>query len=42
MKLKNLFKLLLIITFTITPASALKQETLKDEMGNKINTILLV
>lgn len=42
MKLKNLFKLLLIITFTITSASALKQETLKDEMGNKINTILLV
>lgn len=42
MKIKNLFKILLLITFTITSASALKKDTLKDEMGNKINNILLV
>jgi len=42
MKLKNLFKILLLITFAITSASALKKETIKEEMGNKINTILLI
>ncbi len=42
MKVKNLFKILLLITFAITSASALKKETLKNEMESKINTILLV
>lgn len=42
MKVKKLFKILLLITFAITSASALKKETLKNEMESKINTILLV
>ena len=42
MEFKNLFKILLLITFAITSASALKKDTLKEEMGKKINNILLV
>lgn len=42
MRLKNIFKILLLITFAITSANALKKDNLKEEMGNKINAILLV
>ena len=42
MRFKNLFKILLLITFTFTSANALKKDTIKEEMGSKINEILLV
>jgi len=42
MRFKNLFKILLLITFAFTSANALKKDTIKEEMGSKINEILLV
>lgn len=42
MILKNLLKILLLITFALTTANALKKDTIKEEMNNKINNILLV
>ena len=40
MKLKNIFKILLLITITITSANALKQDEIKIVMPKKIDTIL--
>ncbi|MBP9490148.1 MAG: ABC transporter substrate-binding protein [Aliarcobacter sp.] len=40
MKLKNIFKILLLITITITSANALKQDEIKIVMTKKIDTIL--
>lgn len=40
MKLKNIFKILLLITITITSANALKQDEIKVVMTKKIDTIL--
>ena len=42
MILKNLLKILLLITFALTTANALKKDNIKEEMNNKINNILLV
>ena len=40
MKLKNIFKILLLITITITSANALKQDEIQSVMTKKIDTIL--
>lgn len=40
MKLRNIFKILLLITITITSANALKQDEIKVVMTKKIDTIL--
>ena len=40
MKFKNIFKILLLITITITSANALKQDEIKVVMTKKIDTIL--
>ena len=42
MKLKNFFKILLAITFTITSANALKQDEIKERMTKKIDNVLIV
>ena len=42
MIIKNLLKILLLVTFALTTANALKKDNIKEEMNNKINNILLV
>ena len=42
MRLKNFFKILLAVTFTITSANALKQDEIKEQMTKKIDDVLVV
>ena len=42
MRLKNFFKILLAVTFTITSANALKQNEIKEQMTKKIDDVLVV
>ena len=42
MRLKNFFKILLAVTFTITSANALKQDEIKEQMKKKIDDVLVV
>ena len=42
MKLKNLFKILFLITFAITSASAMKQDEIQTVMTKKIDNVLTI
>ena len=42
MKLKNLFKILLLVGFIITSANALKQDEIEDTMTKKIDNVLMI
>ncbi len=42
MKLNNFLKILLLVVFTITSASALKQDEIKEQMTKKIDNVLVV
>ena len=42
MKLKNLFKVLLLVLFTITSANAMKQDEIQSVMTKKIDSVLTI
>lgn len=42
MKLKNLFKVLLVVLFTITSANAMKQDEIQSVMTKKIDSVLTI
>ena len=42
MKLKNLFKILFLITFAITSANAMKQDEIQTVMTKKIDNVLTI
>lgn len=42
MKLKNLFKVLLLVLFTITSANAMKQDEIQSVMTKKIDSVLAI
>ena len=42
MRLKNFYKILLAVTFTITSANALKKNEIKEQMTKKIDDVLVV